>query len=69
MTIFRFFKMAAAAIWNFYIFEILMLGTLKRIELRQRAKFGRNWSNSGQDTWRFFDFPRWRPPDLGFSKF
>jgi len=29
---------------NFLIFEILMLRTLKRIELRQRDKFGRNWS-------------------------
>jgi len=43
----RFFKMAAAAIFDFGNFKFLMVGTLKRVELRLRAKFCRNRSNSG----------------------
>ena len=36
---FRFFKMAAAAILDFGKFKFLTIGTLKRFELRPRAKF------------------------------
>ena len=36
---FRFFKMAAAAILDFGNFKFLTVGTLKRVELRPRAKF------------------------------
>ena len=39
---FRFFKMAVAAIMNFGNFKFLTVGTLKRVELRLRAKFCRN---------------------------
>jgi len=47
MADFRFFKMAAAAILDFGNFQFLTVGTLKRVELRLRAKFCRNRSNRG----------------------
>jgi len=34
---------------GYLIFQILVVGTLKRAELHRRAKFGRNPSNSGPD--------------------
>jgi len=49
MSIFRFFKMAAAAILDFQIFEILTVGTLNSFEMRLRAKFGQNRSKRGRD--------------------
>jgi len=45
MADFRFSKMAAAAILDFGNFKFLTVGTLKRAELRLRAKFCRNRSN------------------------
>jgi len=39
ITIFRFFKMAAAAILDFENFKFLTVGTVKRVEMLQRAKF------------------------------
>ena len=47
MAIFRFFKMAAAAILDFENFKFLAVRTLKRVELRLPDKFGRNRSNRG----------------------
>jgi len=47
MANFRFFKMAAAAILDFGNFKLLTVATLKRVELRVRAKFCRNRSNRG----------------------
>ena len=49
MAIFRFFKMAAAAILNFKSFDILTAGTLRKAKLRHRAKFRRNQSNRSRD--------------------
>jgi len=56
MVIFRFSKMAAAAVLNFTIFENITVGTAKSVELRHRAKFYRNRSNRGRDMaiFRFF---------------
>ena len=56
MTIFRFFKMAAAAILEFLNFKLLTVGWLKRDEVRRHAKFGQNRSNRGGDMaiFRFF---------------
>ena len=56
MTIFRFFKMAAAAILDFLNFKLLTVGRLKRVEMRCRAKLGQNRSNHGGDMtiFRFF---------------
>jgi len=39
--------MAAAAILNFGNFKFLMVGTLKRVELRLHAKFWLNRSKRG----------------------
>ena len=47
--IWRFFKMAAAAILDFWNLKFLMVRWLKSVELWQRAKFGRNRSNRGRD--------------------
>ena len=47
MADFRYFKMAAAAISDFGKFKFLTVATLKRIEVRPRAKFGRNRSKCG----------------------
>jgi len=44
---FLFFKMAAAAMLYFGNFKFLTVGTLKRVELRLRAKFCRNRSKRG----------------------
>ena len=56
MAIFRFFKMAAAAILDFQNFKFLTGGTVKGVELHQRAKFCENRLNRGQNTatFRFF---------------
>jgi len=34
--------MAAAAIWDFFNLKFLTVERLKRVDLRRRAKFGRN---------------------------
>ena len=56
MTIFRFFKLAAAAILDFQNFKFLTVEQLKRVELRDPAKFGWNRSKRGRDMaiFRFF---------------
>ena len=56
MAIFRFFKMAAAAILDFQNLKLLTVECLERDELRRRAKFGRNRSNRGRGKviFRFF---------------
>ena len=61
MAIFRFFKMAAAAILDFQNFKFLTAGTGKGVELHQPAKFRKNRLNRGQNM-AIFDFSRWRPP-------
>jgi len=49
MAIFRFFKLAAAAILDFKKFWLLTVRQLKRIEMRRCAKFGQNRSKHGGD--------------------
>ena len=49
MAIFRFCKMAAAAILDFQNFKFSTVGQLKRVEVRRRAKFGWNRSKRGRD--------------------
>ena len=49
--------MAAAAILDFLIFDILTVGTLRLAKLRHRAKFRRNQSNRGRDI-AFFRFSK-----------
>ena len=45
MVIFKFFKMAAAAILDFWNFKFLTVETVKRVELHLLAKFCQNRSN------------------------
>jgi len=63
MAIFRFFKMATAAILDFWNLKFLTVGTLKRVELHRHAKFCRNRLNRGWDIviFRFFQ-DGGRPP-------
>jgi len=49
MAIFRFFKMAAAAILDFRNFEFLTVGCVTNVKLRHRSKFRRNRSDRGRD--------------------
>jgi len=68
MAIFRFFKMAAAAILNFSNLKFLTVGRLKRVELRRHAKFGRNRSNRGREM-VIFQFFKMAAAAAGFLKF
>ena len=63
MAIFRFFKMAAAAILDFENFKFLTVGAVRKVELHHLAKFGQNRLNHGRDmaTFRFFQ-DGGRPP-------
>jgi len=56
MAIIRFFKMAAAAILDFQNFRFLTAGTVKGVEMDQRAKFRKNRLNRGRNMaiFRFF---------------
>ena len=56
MAIFRFFKMAAAAILDFQNFKFLTTETAKGVELHQLAKFRENRLNRGRNMaiFRFF---------------
>jgi len=51
IAIFRYFKMAAAAILDFRNFEFLTFATVKRVDLHHPAKFRRNRSNRGRNMW------------------
>ena len=56
MAIFRFFKMAAAAILDFLNSKFLTLGAINSVELHHLAKFRQNRSYCGRDMaiFRFF---------------
>ena len=59
-TLKRFFKMAAAAIMNFWKFKCLTASSLRRafcIILPNFIEVGQSFA----EIWRFFDFSRWRP--------
>ena len=49
LAIFRFFKMAAAAILDFQTFKFSTVGGFKSVELRRHDKFGRNQWNRYRD--------------------
>ena len=63
MAIFRFFKMAVAAILDFRNFKFLTVVAVERVEMLQRAKFGQNRLNHCRDMaiFRFFQ-DGGRPP-------
>jgi len=58
MAIFRFFMIAAATMLYFQNLNLLMV---KRVNLRQHARFHDNQSNVAE-IWRYFNFSRRRPP-------
>jgi len=55
-AIFRFFKMAAVAILDFWNFKFLIVWRVTSFELRHYAKFCQNRSNRGLDMAIFFYF-------------
>ena len=61
MAIFRFFKMAATAMLDFWNYKFLTVGRIISVELRQHAKFRGDRSNRCRDI-SIFDFSRCRPP-------
>ena len=69
MAIFKFFKMAAAAILDFRNFKFLTVGTLKRVELRHRAKFRWNRPKRGRDIAIFQYFKMAAAAILDFENF
>ena len=48
MVLFPFFKMAAAAMSDFEKFKFLMVEKVKKVEMRNFAKFRRNRSNGAE---------------------
>ena len=63
---FRFCKMAAAAILDFWHFKFWTVRTVKRIDRRHLAKFYRNRSNHGRDMAIFGFFKMAAVRHLGF---
>ena len=71
IAILRIFKMAAAAILDFWNSKILLAIVAERVETHLHAKFCQNLSISCKDI-NIFRFSRWRPPPswiVEFTKF
>jgi len=69
--IFRIFKMATAAILDFWNREILLAIRVTMVKMHQHGIFCQNRSIGRKDI-MIFDFPRWRPPPswiVEFTKF
>jgi len=49
MAIFRFFKMAAVAVLDFWNYKFLTVGRITSVELRHHAKFHGDRSNRCRD--------------------
>ena len=60
MAIFRFFKMAAAAILHFWNYKFITVRRVMSVELRHHAKFSGDRSNRCWDISILY-FSRWRP--------
>jgi len=61
MAIFRFFKMAAAAMSDVWNYKVLTVGRIISAELRHHAKFRGDWSNRCHDI-SILDFSKcWQP--------
>ena len=69
MAIFRFFKMAAAAILDFENFKFLTVETVKGVEQRLQAKFREDRSIRCYDIRIFRFFQDGGRRHLGFLKF
>ena len=71
MAIFRFFKMAAAAILDFQNFKSLTTETVNGVDLQQRVKFRENRLNRGRNMaiFRFFKMAAAAILDFQYFKF
>ena len=61
IVIFNFFRMSAAAILDFFKFELVTDQTVTRAEMRYLPNFV-EIAETAAEIWRFFDFSKWRPP-------
>jgi len=68
IAIFRFFKMAAAAMLDFLNYKFLIVGRIISVALRHHAKFRGDWSHRCRDISILF-FSRWRQPPSWIFKF
>jgi len=68
IAIFRFLKMAASAILDFWNLVILLVITVKRVETHLHAKFCQNRSIGCEDI-KILDVSKWRPPPSWIFKF
>ena len=66
MAIFRFFKMAAAAMLDFWNYKVFTVGRIISVKLCHHAKFRGDWSSS---CWNIsiLDFSRWWQPQSWIS--
>ena len=67
MAIFRFFKMAADAMWNFWNYKVLTVRPIISDELRHHDKFRGHWSNRCHEISILY-FSRWRQPQAWIFK-
>jgi len=71
MAIFRFFKMAAADMldfWNYKVQTVLTVGRIISVELRYHDKFRGDWWNRCRDI-SILDFSRWWQPPSWILQF
>ena len=64
---FSFFKMAAAAMLDFWNYKVLTVGLIISAELRHHAKFRGDWSNCCHDI-SILDFSKWWQPQSWIFK-
>ena len=69
MAVFKFFKMAAAAILDFWNFKFLTVGTVSRVEVHHLANFCQNRLNRGRDMAIFGFFQMAAAAILDFANF
>ena len=59
MAIFRYFKMAAAAMLDFWNYKVLTVGRIISAELRHHAKFCGDWPNRCHDISSWWQLQSW----------
>jgi len=67
MAIFQFFKMAAALMLDFQSLDFLTVKRGKRVNCITVPNFG-TIDQTTAETWRYFDFSKWRPPPFWIFK-
>ena len=66
MAIFRCFKVAAAAMLDFWYYKVLTVGHIISVELRHHAKYCGDWPNRCRYISILFFFKRVAATDLDF---